>query len=132
MDAACVPAILAYKAGELFANLVAVVEEIPAGRDMSSMSLELLLKQWVLPSIPVSLTRADHRLQTSSAVLDKSPLRLGDCRRSLAQILPASFVSLGVFAVLGKRFWHRICAALDFFPAMIPLLLCLYLHTIPA
>ena len=45
MDAACVPAILAYKAEELIANLVAVIEEIPAGRDLSSMSLELLLKQ---------------------------------------------------------------------------------------
>lgn len=45
MDAACVPAILAYKAGELFANLVAVIDEMPAGRDLSSMSLELLLKQ---------------------------------------------------------------------------------------
>ncbi|KAI9875371.1 MAG: hypothetical protein M1830_008574 [Pleopsidium flavum] len=45
MDEACVPAVLAYKAGELFANLVAVIDEIPAGRDLSSLSLELVLKQ---------------------------------------------------------------------------------------
>ena len=45
MDVACVPAILAYKAGELFANLVAVINDIPAGRDLSSSSLELLLRQ---------------------------------------------------------------------------------------
>ncbi len=51
MDEACVPAVLAYKAGELFANLVAVIHEIPAGRDLSSLSLELLLKQWVLPLV---------------------------------------------------------------------------------
>lgn len=45
MDAACVPAILAYRAEELFANLVALIDEIPAGRDLSSLSLEQLLKQ---------------------------------------------------------------------------------------
>ena len=40
-----VPAILAYKAGDLIANLVSVVDEIPPGRNLSTSSLELVLKQ---------------------------------------------------------------------------------------
>lgn len=45
MHAAGVPAILAYKNGELFANLVSVVDEIPDGRDLSTRSLEAVLQQ---------------------------------------------------------------------------------------
>jgi len=45
MDIVAVPAILAYQAGELIANLVSVVDEIPDGRELSSVSLELLLRQ---------------------------------------------------------------------------------------
>jgi hypothetical protein len=45
MDIASVPAILAYKAGELFANLVSVIDEIPPNRNLSSSSLELVFKQ---------------------------------------------------------------------------------------
>ena len=44
MDEACVPAILAYKEGELFANLVAVVDEIPRDRTLSVGSLEGVLR----------------------------------------------------------------------------------------
>ena len=45
MDAVAVPAILAYKAGELIANLVDLVELIPAGRNLSASTLEVVLKQ---------------------------------------------------------------------------------------
>ena len=45
MNPVAIPAILAYKAGELIANLVSVVDEIPPGRNMSTSSLELVLKQ---------------------------------------------------------------------------------------
>ena len=44
MDPISVPAILAYKNGELVANLVSVVDEIPAGRDLSARSLEGVLQ----------------------------------------------------------------------------------------
>lgn len=42
-----VPAILAYKSGDLFANIVSVVDEIPNGRDLSTSSLETVLQQYV-------------------------------------------------------------------------------------
>ncbi|KAI9678577.1 MAG: hypothetical protein M1817_005634 [Caeruleum heppii] len=45
MDVASVPAILAYRAGELFANLVAIIDEIPPDRALSSSSLEAVLKK---------------------------------------------------------------------------------------
>ena len=48
MSPAAVPAVLAYKAGDLIANLVSVVDELPPGRDLSTSSLELVLKRYVL------------------------------------------------------------------------------------
>ena len=45
MAVEAVPAILAYRGGDMLANLVSVIDEIPAGRDMSSASLESLLRQ---------------------------------------------------------------------------------------
>jgi hypothetical protein len=45
MDVASVPAILAYRGGDLFANLVSVIGEIPPNRNLSSSSLELVLTQ---------------------------------------------------------------------------------------
>ena len=45
MDEVAVPAILGYRGGELFANLSAVIEEIPMGRDMSPSTLEAVLKK---------------------------------------------------------------------------------------
>ena len=47
MDETSVPAILAYKGGDLFANLVSVIDEIPAGRDLSVSSLESVLQSYV-------------------------------------------------------------------------------------
>jgi hypothetical protein len=45
MDPVAVPAILAYKAGELTANLVDLVEKVPAGRNLSASSLEQVLRE---------------------------------------------------------------------------------------
>ena len=55
MDEIAAPGILAYKAGECFVNLVSLINEIPAGRDINSTTLENLLQQYVI-SIS-SLTR---------------------------------------------------------------------------
>lgn len=53
MDEVAVPAILAYRNGDLFANLSAVIDEIPMGRDMSPAGLESLLKR----SVAIRLSR---------------------------------------------------------------------------
>jgi len=45
MDPIAVPAILAYKAGELTANLVDLVAKVPAGRNLSASSLEQVLRE---------------------------------------------------------------------------------------
>ncbi|MCJ1337896.1 hypothetical protein MMC09_003180 [Bachmanniomyces sp. S44760] len=45
MDEEAVPAILAYRGGEIFANMVAVLDEMPAGQDLSEDNLEALLKR---------------------------------------------------------------------------------------
>ncbi|PUU80782.1 thioredoxin-like protein [Tuber borchii] len=45
MDVAVVPAVLAYKGGELFANIMRIVDEIPSGRSLSTDSLELVLRR---------------------------------------------------------------------------------------
>ncbi|KAI9798254.1 MAG: hypothetical protein M1825_005387, partial [Sarcosagium campestre] len=44
MDVASTPAVLAYRAGELFANLVAIIDEIPSDLPLSSTVLERVLK----------------------------------------------------------------------------------------
>ena len=49
MDEVAAPGILAYKAGDCFANLVSVVNEIPAGKDIASETLEGVLFQYVPP-----------------------------------------------------------------------------------
>lgn len=49
MDDEVVPAILAYRGGELFHSIMQVVDEIPPGRSLSIESLELVLvKQRIL------------------------------------------------------------------------------------
>ncbi|KAL9006779.1 MAG: hypothetical protein Q9188_000466 [Gyalolechia gomerana] len=45
MDQIAVPGILAYKRGDCFANLVSIVNEIPAGREFSASTLELIMQQ---------------------------------------------------------------------------------------
>ncbi|KAF3928935.1 phosducin [Arthrobotrys entomopaga] len=45
MDRQVVPALLAYKAGELIANLPRLVDEVPTGRTLSSESLETVLRK---------------------------------------------------------------------------------------
>jgi hypothetical protein len=59
MDAAVVPAVLAYKGGDLFANIMRIVDEIPPGRNLSTESLELVLRRFVR-SFAVSCIRQDH------------------------------------------------------------------------
>ena len=44
MDLAAVPAILAYRGGEMIANLVSIIDEIPIDRDLSATSLEIVLQ----------------------------------------------------------------------------------------
>jgi hypothetical protein len=45
MDPASVPAMLGYKEGELVANLVSLVDEIPSDQSLNTQSLETLFKQ---------------------------------------------------------------------------------------
>lgn len=48
MSAATAPGLLAYRNGELVANLVHIIDEIPEGRSLSVTSLEDVLKQYVM------------------------------------------------------------------------------------
>lgn len=47
MDEVAAPGILAYKGGECFANLVSMINEMPAGREINSASVESVLQQYV-------------------------------------------------------------------------------------
>ena len=60
MDEIAAPGILAYKAGECFANLVSLINEIPAGRDINSTTLENLLQQYVKSSSPLTRFTTDN------------------------------------------------------------------------
>ncbi len=46
MDRVATPAILAYRAGDLIANLVSVVDELPADADLNVHSVEHLLQRY--------------------------------------------------------------------------------------
>ena len=59
MDEIAAPGILAYKAGECFVNLVSLINEIPAGRDINSTTLENLLQQYVKSSSPPTIFTTD-------------------------------------------------------------------------
>ena len=48
MERIAAPGILAYKAGDCFANLVSLMNEIPAGRDINSTTLEAVLQECVV------------------------------------------------------------------------------------
>lgn len=52
MDEIAAPGILAYKAGECFANLVSIVDEIPSGKDISATTLENVLQSYVHLTLP--------------------------------------------------------------------------------
>ncbi|KAL8763228.1 MAG: hypothetical protein Q9184_000946 [Pyrenodesmia sp. 2 TL-2023] len=45
MDEIAVPGILAYKAGDCFANMVSLVNDIPSGKEFSASTLESMLQQ---------------------------------------------------------------------------------------
>ena len=59
MDEIAAPGILAYKAGECFVNLVSLINEIPAGRDINSSTLENLLQQYVMSISPLIRSATD-------------------------------------------------------------------------
>ena len=46
MEPAGVPAIIAYRGGEKFAALVPVINELPDDADLSSLTLETVLKRY--------------------------------------------------------------------------------------
>lgn len=50
MERIAAPGILAYKAGDCFANLVSFIAEMPAGRDISSATVEGVLQECVADS----------------------------------------------------------------------------------
>lgn len=54
MDEIAAPGILAYRGGDCFANLVSVINEVPAGRDICSETMEGILQESV-SSIPCVL-----------------------------------------------------------------------------
>ena len=47
MERIAAPGILAYRAGDCFANLVSFITEMPAGRDISSATVEGVLQEYV-------------------------------------------------------------------------------------
>ena len=47
MESIAAPGILAYKAGDCFANLVSFITEMPAGRDISSTTVEGILQEYI-------------------------------------------------------------------------------------
>ncbi len=47
MDEIAAPGILAYKAGDCFANLVSIIDEMPSGKDINSTTLEAVLQSYV-------------------------------------------------------------------------------------
>ena len=47
MEPAGVPAVLAYRGGDKFAGLVPVIDEIPDDADVSSLTLETVMKRYV-------------------------------------------------------------------------------------
>lgn len=49
MDEIAVPGILAYKGGDCFSNLMSIMSELPAGREMNPSSLESILERSVKP-----------------------------------------------------------------------------------
>ncbi len=65
MDDIAVPGVLAYKGGDCFANLVSIMNELPAGREWSTSALESILQQYVSCFIsPSAWMRRLDRLPT--------------------------------------------------------------------
>lgn len=48
MEPAGVPAIIAYRGGDKFAGLVPVIDEIPDDAELSALTLETVMKRYVL------------------------------------------------------------------------------------
>lgn len=45
MDEIAAPGVLAYKGGDCFANLASIMSEMPAGKDVTSSTVERVLQQ---------------------------------------------------------------------------------------
>ncbi|KAK6348980.1 hypothetical protein TWF730_009740 [Orbilia blumenaviensis] len=73
MDRKVVPAILAYRGGELIANLPRIVDEIPAGRPLSSESLETVLRK----HNALTSSNRDNTITSSSASASASASAVG-------------------------------------------------------
>jgi len=76
MEASVVPAVLAYKAGELFANIIRIVDEIPPGRNLSTDSLELVLRRYGLKHRQACRLSADTLFSSSGRTCYTSSDRL--------------------------------------------------------
>ena len=64
MEPAGVPALLAYRAGEKFAGLVPLIQEMPDDADLSAGTLEWLLKRYgIAPPFVCYLCALEGRLR---------------------------------------------------------------------
>ena len=57
MDEVAAPGVLAYRGGDCFANLVSMINEMPAGRDINSASVESVLQRYYWPFFTVNRQR---------------------------------------------------------------------------
>lgn len=116
MEPAGVPAVLAYRAGDKFAGLVPVVDEIPDDADLSPETLENLFKRYVLLCKTGSV---DARCATNQAYAQASNL--------VEQLLGIWLISITSPPVLVDCFYAsfqmipnkvpRCCPAFDLFPS---------------
>ena len=90
MEPAGVPALIAYRGGDKFAGLVPVIDEIPDDADLSSLTLEMVMKRYIAliniltrpPSVSYKLTLL--RLDTKSS--DNIPRRTHRSSRHMVVI----------------------------------------------
>lgn len=92
MDEIAVPGILAYKAGDCFANMVSLVNEIPSGKEFSTSTLESMLQQYV--TLNFLLQKHTENSAGTKFSFERSSIRFPSARRmpvsrSLACRLPA-------------------------------------------
>ena len=96
MEEFAAPGILAYRGGDCFANLVSLMSEMPAGRDINSSTLEGVLQEYVLDfAYPSMFEFAKFDLGTKSC---HDILRQHLCTVILSSSKPAAF--LGVLGMV--------------------------------
>lgn len=92
MEEMAAPGILAYKGGDCFANLVSLMSEMPAGRDINSTTLEGVLQEYVLDFAYSSIFEfAKFDLGTKSCY---DLLRQHLCTVTLSSSKPAAFLGV--------------------------------------